>query len=440
MKIYFGVPSTRIALIEGTQSDAVSPMIVTGGEISAGTNAGTTKIGAITALLREADSLTGALIKVTKAEEDNITIPLADTVYWISLNYNDGTPTISLVTSEPYDTDKRNIPIGRVMKDASGNIHWLQGGFRFQDGVKKLHQRAYILRKIELCSGSKIAYKDLNNFTMTEGIAYAGISEIIINAYDSSVTPFTPIRSNGAVFIEDADVNTIDFAHFDAQDGTLGNIGVAKYGVFWIYKHSDDQHVYVRYGTDSYTLAEAEVSKEPTKPEHLVSFGGLIGRIIVPQAGGSFAKIDMVTDRFFVGTEVADHSQLSNLDYAGSGHTGFASSVELTAVDEKIIVIQKTLVTGDTLWTNIIPAGYLLEVMAFEETAGNEAILSLGSTDGGNDIFTGQTIEASGITTITINKYFSSSAAQSLDLNADQSGDTWNSSSMTVTLVMRRMS
>ena len=82
----------------------------------------------------------------------------------------------------------------------------------------------------------------------------------------------------------------------------------------------------------------------------------------------------------------------------------------------------------------------MLEVMSFEETAGNEAILSLGSSDGAADVFTGQTIAASGITTITINKYFSSSLAQSLDLNADQSGDTWNSSSMTVIFIFKKMS
>jgi len=122
--------------------------------------------------------------------------------------------------------------------------------------------------------------------------------------------------------------NVIDFAHYDDGDGTLGNVGVARYGVHYVYKHIDDDDVYVVYGTDSYTLAEAEIAAiiPPTIPNHLTDFGCLIGAIIAPQAGGSFTAVIMVTSQFFSGTEVANHANLANLDYASSGHTGFANS------------------------------------------------------------------------------------------------------------------
>jgi len=42
-------------------------------------------------------------------------------------------------------------------------------------------------------------------------------------------------------------------------------------------------------------------------------FGCLIGRIIVPYNGGEFTEIQMVTDRFFVGTKVGDHAELGSL-------------------------------------------------------------------------------------------------------------------------------
>jgi len=32
------------------------------------------------------------------------------------------------------------------MKDGSDNVHYIDGGFRFGDGVRKLHQRAKTLR------------------------------------------------------------------------------------------------------------------------------------------------------------------------------------------------------------------------------------------------------------------------------------------------------
>ncbi|MHA1304223.1 MAG: hypothetical protein ACTSPI_11035, partial [Candidatus Heimdallarchaeaceae archaeon] len=68
-----------------------------------------------------------------------------------------------------------------------------------------------------------------------------------------------------------------------------------------------------RYGVGSYSLAEAEAAKEPPKPDHLTDFGCLIGKIIVPYDGGEITEVQMVTDRFFVGTKVGDHAELGNL-------------------------------------------------------------------------------------------------------------------------------
>ena len=290
---------------------ADSPMIITGGEIAEGTNAGTFKVLALTAMLRITDSVTGALEEVSLAEQDNQAITAADTTYFVYLNYGGGTPTISISATEL--TDERNIPIGKVMKDGSDNVHYLSNGFRLQDGVRKLHIRAKELRTIELESGSAIAYSGTNNFTMEIGIAYSGINRLALTAYDSAVTTFIPIRTNGATFIEDTPVNVIDYAHYDSQDGSLGNVGVAKYSVFWIYKHAYDNHVYARYGIDSYSLAAAQAANEPTKPTHLTDFGLLIGKIIAPQAGGSFTDVQMVTERIFTGTAVSDHGNLTGL-------------------------------------------------------------------------------------------------------------------------------
>lgn len=313
---------------------AVSPMIVTGGAVTVGTNAGTFKVGALTCLLRATDSLTGDLTYLSLAEQDNQTITSADTTYIISLNYNDGvTPTISLLETNPYTADKRNISIGRVMKDGSDNVHYISGGYRFQDGTEKMHIRAKTLRNLELNGGSAIAYSGTNNFTMTEGTIYGGLNKFTVSSYDSASTQFTPIYSDGgAGFTEGADRNTIDFAKYDDGDGTLGDVGVAKYSVHWVYRHSYDGHVYVRYGEGSYALADAETALEPTKPDHLTDFGLLIGKIIAPQAGGSFTVIQMVSDTFFSGTSVSDHAELSNLQGGAVGEYNHITDAEATVL------------------------------------------------------------------------------------------------------------
>ena len=326
---------------------ADSPMIITGGEIAEGTNAGTFKVLALTAMLRTTDSVTGALEEVSLAEQDNQAITAADTKYFIYLNYNGGSPTISISATEL--SDERNILIGKVMKNGGDEVHYISNGFRFQDGVRKLHIRARELRIIELESGSAIAYSGTNNFTMETGIAYSGINRLSLDAYDSAVTTFVPVRTNGATFIEDTPVNVIDYAHYDAQDGTLGNVGVAKYSIFWVYKHAYDNHVYVRYGIDSYSLAAAQEASEPTKPNHLADFGLLIGKIIAPQAGGSFTDVQMVTDYTFTGTAVSSHPNLSDLDYASSGHTGFAPAL---GADDNYVTDAEKVVIGNTSGSN----------------------------------------------------------------------------------------
>ncbi|MCK5013762.1 MAG: hypothetical protein KAS66_08070 [Candidatus Omnitrophica bacterium] len=99
--------------------------------------------------------------------------------------------------------------------------------------------------------------------------------------------------------------------------------------------------------------------------------------------------------------------------------------------------IEKTI-TADTLLTGIVPIGYTLDKIIFKETAGNQAILDCGTSDGGNDVFTGVTIAASDTTTVQIGKTFSDTAVTTLDINDDQAGSSWNSASIDIVIVMKR--
>ncbi|GAG86225.1 unnamed protein product, partial [marine sediment metagenome] len=77
-------------LIESENTNAaLSSMIMTGGEISAGTNAETIKVAALTAMLRIGSGASDSLTRVTLAEQDNITLAAADTFYNVLLTYGD---------------------------------------------------------------------------------------------------------------------------------------------------------------------------------------------------------------------------------------------------------------------------------------------------------------------------------------------------------------
>lgn len=294
-----------------------SPSIITGGEITEGSAAGTFEVAAVTAILRITNSVTAELKYITLAKQEDQTISLADTTYFVCLDYNDNTPQLALSTTNPYDRttspDRTQIALGKVMKDSTNNIHYISGGFNFQDGFKKLHQRNVSLRAIELGEGNVIAYSGTNNFTMTQGLAFSGVNKFVIDEFDSATTTFIPLYPDGSGgWTEGTARNTIDYNHYHDGDGNLSLVRNRRYSHHWVYRHIDDGDVYVMYGNLSGSLAQSEAEGEPAKPNHLKDFGVLIGKIIAPKAGGSYT-IQQAVSTYFSGASVADHNLLGNL-------------------------------------------------------------------------------------------------------------------------------
>lgn len=127
------------------------------------------------------------------------------------------------------------------------------------------------------------------------------------------------------------------------------------------------------------------------------------------------------------------------VDITGAGTTKKITVDNLVGGSGDILKEIKSTITSDTTWTDIVPAGYMLQSVIFEETAGNAGTLSLGKSDGAVDIFEDMVIAASDITIIQINDVFSTSVAQTLDLNDDGGSGSWNSCSVNVTFLMRKM-
>lgn len=118
--------------------------------------------------------------------------------------------------------------------------------------------------------------------------------------------------------------------------------------------------------------------------------------------------------------------------------TGIKFNKPVTNFQTVSQVVHSTI-TEDTLTEDLIPSNYMLEAIIFENTTANEAILDAGTSDGGNDIFTEQTIAASTITTIVINKVFSTTLATDFDINDTQVGSDWNSASLNMTFILAKI-
>lgn len=296
----------------------LSPMLLTGGDLSPGTNAGTMKIGALTALLRISDSDTAALAYITLAEQDNETLAAANTKYHIILQYNAGSPTIVIQAATANGTT--DIGIGNCMKEADNTMHYTIVGMRLANGLQKVQRRAATLREIELARGCTIADTGIKNFSIAAGVVYEGLNRLTPfsgGAFDSSLPAYTftyIYRDGVGGWTEVAAQSAIDDDGYDDGTGILGTVAVKRYGNHWVYVHPSDEHVYVVYGRGSFKLAEAEVEQPPPSlPLKISDFAVLLGRLTFKRGDNASTVITMVTDYFFTGTAVADHGELAGL-------------------------------------------------------------------------------------------------------------------------------
>ena len=312
-KVSDGTLANKITMIDGP----LSPQILTGGVLSDGTNAGTVKVSALTALIRATDAATGVLQYITLAEQDNKTLAAANTTYHVILTL--AGPAISVQAASANGTTE--IGIGTVMKDAANNMHWNNLGMRLQNGVAKLHTRAATLRSTELCCGCAIGDLTNLNFSIASGRVYHGINPLtpfVAGAYSSLTDKFVAIygdTANGFTYsaIPAAETDIDNLQYYDGA-GALATALTNQYLCHYVYLHPDDEHVYVMYGTTHGKLAEAEQAQPSSDlPIELSDFSVLLGKIIIKKSATSFTTIQMVTTYRFSGTAVADHNALANL-------------------------------------------------------------------------------------------------------------------------------
>lgn len=317
----------------------LSSMLISGGIISEGTT-GTVTVSAMTALLRKGTGATDSLTYVILAAQANQTMAAADTRYHVILDYNSGSPQILIQASG--GTRTTQIGLGTCMKDAADNVHFQNSGMRLQDGVGKLQRRAASLRGSELVTGG-CAIGDVGGgskqFNIQKGVVYHGIHRLTPFA----VSPYNPFISGDDNFIYiygdtangftyttiPADQTIIDNEYYYDGAGALALVTVQHYACHWVYIHPDDNDVYVMYGETNGKLAEAEQSQPPSDlPIELEDFAILLGCIIIQRDATAFTTIQMVTDYFFTGTAVANHSALANLE--ADDHIQYIKDSEFT--------------------------------------------------------------------------------------------------------------
>jgi len=333
---------------------AMSPMIMTGGAVSAGTNAGTVKVAALTAMLRTDTGETDTLTRITLAEQDNITLENADTFYHIILTY--GEPC-TIATSATGGNGANVIGIGHCLKEDDDTMHFATAGLRLNDGVRKLHRRATHLREMEKDGGGAlVASTGTRNFTITSGHFHRGINEYSFDAKDTSGTDtfdYYYYNPTSGEWVKDdntgshyAALDNVQYNNVDAGTG-LANLTAQKYTTNWIFVHPDDEHIIVVYGRSNGTLTTAQNEKIPASlPDVIDRMALLLAKVIVKE-GSNTLIVENVEYFVFVPDITVDHNELAGLQggtadeyyhMTAAEHTTGAAIMALTPTNGNIIV------------------------------------------------------------------------------------------------------
>jgi len=315
----------------------MSPMVLTGAVISAGTNAGTIKVSAGTFLLRDVAGDTESLTYQTISQTDNIALTNPNVSYYVHADYNGGVPQYSIDVTPANGTTVINL--GRALREADNTIHFTNGGYRFSKGIYKSHHRASKLRQWEFSSEIVISDNGDKTFAITAGEFFHGLTATSFSAWDSAGVGgdrFTYVLYYGGTWHYLATQQYIDVDNYnDVDDAVDGLATCNRYKCDWVFVHPDDGHVYVVYGQDNKTLGKIEESTPPVGIPDLVDvFGCLIGRIIVNGGVAVFQRIEMANAQVFIPSPVIDHNDLSNIGTDDHHAQLHAASHNLAGEDE----------------------------------------------------------------------------------------------------------
>jgi len=110
--------------------------------------------------------------------------------------------------------------------------------------------------------------------------------------------------------------------NYDDGAGTLGLVGVSKYGIHWVYSDLEGD-LSIIYGRGSYSLAEAQDATVPVDvPDLLDEFGILISRIIIERNETNLDNAEFATPwtTTFTAGSVDNHNDLGGLNSGDYQH------------------------------------------------------------------------------------------------------------------------
>ncbi len=323
------IPTSTYDDVKDWWDTTISAGKLTGGDFTDNGD-GTVKVSAGTGIIKTTDSDVGESKFFDWSETD---LTLADGTNYIYVKYNSGSPVVTSATSLPSDKHT-NVMLGLVYKEGT-TLHIMPAGQVISDfAMKTTWKDIEVNGKFQRVSGLIIGETGTRNISLTSGVIYAGLTKTTIPAFDSSGTDTFDYyyRDGSGGFTKVSGQTQIDNTHYDDGSGTLAELSNPQgwrtyYGVHWVYQDIDG-HVGVLYGRGNYLLSDAEAALPPSDiPDLYQQTGRLVGKIIIKKNADTFTACLSPFVTAFSPSGATDHTNLLNLTWTSSGHTGTASTL-----------------------------------------------------------------------------------------------------------------
>jgi hypothetical protein len=304
-----------------------------GGTITASGTANAVDVAAGTGFIKATDSNVATQSFFNWSASTALSVP-SNTVRYIGVQYNAGTPNVVAKTSDSWDYDTE-FPLG-ICVNEGGTRYIVNNTWNTGDNQTNLIERfdslANIARDNRL-GGLILGTTGTRNVTVSAGSLMDRMSEFAITAIDTSGsgTFDAYYRDGSGGWTKQAAQTQYDVTKYDNSSGTLANLTVLDYSSRWFYLMTDGTLAMV-YGQNQFvSLALGLGDTVPSAvPPRIQAMGMLIGRLVIQQGVNAPAATQTVFTTTFSSNSVQNHNDLANIQGGSSGQYYHLTSAEYT--------------------------------------------------------------------------------------------------------------
>jgi len=236
----------------------------------------------------------------------------ADTTRYIGVEYNAGTPQVSIRASDNFNGND-DFTLGVVVNEA-GTLHISEHEQNVANAVKNIFDRFSGVEPIardEKIGGLILDETGTREVIVSAGALWTALHSHSISALDTSGADDFD-RYYGS-FTKQAAQTQWDNANYDLA-GVLTALSANRYSNQYFYLETDGGLVSI-YGRAQYpVLAQAQAESAPNGlPDRLGEHAILIGRVVFQEGAGSASAVETVFDTTFSATVTTDHGSLAGL-------------------------------------------------------------------------------------------------------------------------------